>query len=74
MQDLLALRDLSSAEVTHLLDLAQTIKQDPGPGKTIYRARVLPCYSKNHPCAPAPALLRVFTGSAVTAFTLMRRI
>lgn len=30
MQDLLALRDLSSAEVTHLLDLAQTIKQDPG--------------------------------------------
>lgn len=29
MHDLLAMRDLSSAQVTHLLELAQTIKQRP---------------------------------------------
>ena len=66
MKNLLKMGDLSPAELTHILDVADQLKADCKAGRT---APLLAGKSVARPPAPAPALRWVCTRWAVLATT-----
>ena len=71
MKNLLKMGDLSPAELTHILDVADQLKADCKAGRTapLLAGKAWRCCSPRRPPAPAPALRWVCTRWAVWATT-----